>query len=305
MTLIVEALDPRYAIQISDRRLTSNGVLITDEANKSLTFHCADGRFIVGYTGLARLANFNTMDWLLASLNDCAPPDFQAKAIVERLVDRASIDFASHPVLGSAPAAQKRLTIMFSGFLWRDGNPLAADGIITNFQDYEQRREDAFAWAKFRGYFRAASPSGRPFLAVRPIGAWAEFTVDDAKRVHQLLEEGRPARAAVDKISELIRAAADRPSSQGVIGKQLMTVILPADFSESAVASYYSTKLDHVSYMPDIVIATGPENRLMMKDIEFGVGDPGSSPPLVVPKQPRNQPCGCGSGKKYKRCHGR
>jgi uncharacterized protein YecA (UPF0149 family) len=33
--------------------------------------------------------------------------------------------------------------------------------------------------------------------------------------------------------------------------------------------------------------------------------DPTGAPPLAVRKVPRNHACPCGSGAKYKRCHGR
>ena len=36
-----------------------------------------------------------------------------------------------------------------------------------------------------------------------------------------------------------------------------------------------------------------------------GLGTPGPSQPASWGKVPRNAPCPCGSGKKYKHCHGR
>ena len=35
-----------------------------------------------------------------------------------------------------------------------------------------------------------------------------------------------------------------------------------------------------------------------------GAGEPGASPQAVSDKVPRNAPCPCGCGKKYKKCHG-
>ncbi|MCM8797292.1 MAG: preprotein translocase subunit SecA [Candidatus Omnitrophica bacterium] len=61
---------------------------------------------------------------------------------------------------------------------------------------------------------------------------------------------------------------------------------------------------------PDVTKFNKPQENLVMHD--SNVGEPSVTPPLLNkpapsahPKVGRNNPCPCGSGKKYKRCHGR
>jgi hypothetical protein len=53
VTLIVQAINTEQAIQISDRRFTSSRGVETEEGNKAATLIVEDGRFAVGFAGLA------------------------------------------------------------------------------------------------------------------------------------------------------------------------------------------------------------------------------------------------------------
>jgi hypothetical protein len=76
MTLIVSLANKDFVVQISDRRLSSNGRLIDDESNKCGVVFCLNARMAFGYTGLARYKNFSTATWLLSVLHDSATPDY-------------------------------------------------------------------------------------------------------------------------------------------------------------------------------------------------------------------------------------
>jgi len=69
-------------------------------------------------------------------------------------------------------------------------------------------------------------------------------------------------------------------------------------------SGYYSAINSYVSYVHDAVLMQ-PDGSWAVKDVRFGpVRTPGV-PPAVVAKVGRNRLCPCGSGKKYKRCHGK
>lgn len=55
-------------------------------------------------------------------------------------------------------------------------------------------------------------------------------------------------------------------------------------------------------YQRDLEILVGEESFTKHVD-EYPV-DRAQSAPLTIPKNPRNKPCPCGSGRKYKQCHG-
>lgn len=58
-----------------------------------------------------------------------------------------------------------------------------------------------------------------------------------------------------------------------------------------------------VSYQRDLGILVG-ERSLSKHVVEYPVDELAQTDPLSLPKNPRNKPCPCGSGRKYKRCHG-
>lgn len=60
MTLILGLGNREQFIQISDRRLTSNGLPQDDESNKAGMLICANGRLAFGFTGLGRAGTFET-----------------------------------------------------------------------------------------------------------------------------------------------------------------------------------------------------------------------------------------------------
>ena len=134
MTLILTLGNQEQFIQLSDRRLTSNGRLVDDESNKSGIFLCKDARHVFGFTGLARTGNFETKKWLFDALWDCSPPDYEISKIIQRLKVRATQDFKSIPALKRLKAKDKRLSVMFSGYLYYQKPPLGAWSLITNFQ---------------------------------------------------------------------------------------------------------------------------------------------------------------------------
>jgi hypothetical protein len=65
VTLIITVMSPYRIMQVSDRRLTlPGGKLYDDEANKAITVNCDDGYFSVAYTGLARLRDRDSREWV-------------------------------------------------------------------------------------------------------------------------------------------------------------------------------------------------------------------------------------------------
>lgn len=68
MTLIITALKEDNIIQVSDRRLTRNGKLYDDSANKIICVSCADASFSIAYTGLGEIHGCRTDKWVFEYL---------------------------------------------------------------------------------------------------------------------------------------------------------------------------------------------------------------------------------------------
>src|SRR6185503_2220130 len=136
MTFIFALGNREQFIQISDRRLSWDGVPKDEEFNKAGVLLCKDARHIFGFAGLAETKGFSTRRWLLDSLFDCSAPDYQVNQMMNRLKLRASNDFKSLPSLRDLEPRRKRLSVMFSGYNHYKNPPMAATGILTNYQDF-------------------------------------------------------------------------------------------------------------------------------------------------------------------------
>ena len=154
MTLIITAGNSEQFIQVSDRRVTINGAIQDDESNKAIVLNCANARLAVGFTGLARVGDFNTREWLVSTINECGPPDYTAQSILERVKEKATQAFQSIPVLRNLPKGQKRLSVMFSGYLYHHDPPLGGLAILTNFQNIDSSEISAGAWDQFECFYR-------------------------------------------------------------------------------------------------------------------------------------------------------
>jgi hypothetical protein len=125
----------------------------------------------------------------------------------------------------------------------------------------------------------------------------------DITVLRKLLLEHRPQEAIIGKAVELIREMADRPAAQNTIGKQISTIVVPRNITQSAKSGYYSNVTTHKVAIPDLVSVLPGEPFAVANISVETVSE--NTRPMVVPKVGRNHPCPCGSGVKYKRCHGR
>lgn len=307
MTIVIALGNEDQLIQLSDRRLSAGGTVISDEADKAATFICANGRFAIGFSGLAQAGGFKTREWLLERLIECAPPDFKAFETLERLKASLNIDYFSNPWLVHLPRTQLRLSVMCSGYLYHHDPPLAASAVITNFQGYESGVDEIDPWPAFKTtYFSEKRPSDGPVTYVQRIGIWPAMSAADEAALRAMLENRLPADAIVDKGVDLIRELAGRRQADGAIGKQVSSIVLPRDPHQAVTADYHTEAPSIQMYLPSLVVAVSENQCFAAKDLSASVKDAaGRAMPVAVPKTRGNRPCPCGSGRTYKNCHGR
>jgi hypothetical protein len=308
MTLVVGAQNNDYALQVSDRRLTAeDGSIVDEESNKLFILESDACRFVVGYTGLARftgVGGFETKDWLSTALSEAAPPDYHPDRIIERLRSAATQQFAKPNVQLLKPAA-RLLSIMLTGSVFTTLGPLAAYCMITNYQDYDRGDDDGEPWPEFRAWWKVLQNPVRPAWAVQRVGAWRQFRMSHIEAVKMLVTEGRPASAVIGKTVELIREISGKPGSMSPVGRQLMSAVVSSNRAEQSTFAYHSDIEQMTYHMPTIIFARSDIGGAILGDVRLTAVGPDARPVAVVyPKQPRNQLCACGSGKKYKKCHG-
>jgi SEC-C motif len=118
-----------------------------------------------------------------------------------------------------------------------------------------------------------------------------------------MLQENKPASALVGKGVEALQAIAKSPLSKNVVGTQCTSIVLPSSPDASGSLEYHSGTLRTKLFAPSIVEARGGHAAFIVDSPEVKIRDSSGRPLiLAVPKVGPNQPCPCGSGKKYKKC---
>lgn len=301
MTLILTLGNSEQIIQISDRRQIFNGQLKDYQSGKATMLICANARMAYGYTGLAKHGSFNTQEWLNKALYDCGPPSYNLLDILERLKVRASRDFAQHPVLKKVPGAKKRLSILFSGYLYHHAPPLAAYALLTNYQDFKSGQDLDEAWDQFSIVrWSESRPSDSEPIIIQRVGTGYAMTESDITMLRKMLAEKKSAQTIVDKAVAFIHEMADRPAAEETIGKQLHSVIIPRDSGKVVKSAYHSSVNKYEFYVPDGVTLISDDRKSLPTGAKKEVKS--KAKPLTVKKVGRNDPCPCGSGKKFKHC---
>jgi hypothetical protein len=116
MTLHLTLFADDYLILVSDRRLSNNGKVMTDEHNRATVLDFDDARLVCGFTGIATVTMdnrtiFNLQDWLLDALFESASPDFASIPTLQRLRKKCSLLFRDNARFSYLKTAKRKLAI--------------------------------------------------------------------------------------------------------------------------------------------------------------------------------------------------
>lgn len=311
MTFVLALGNREQIIQLSDRRLTRpDGTTMVLPETKTTIVTLGDSRLICGFAGLAKAQGFRTSDWILDALAGAASKDHLALGTVERFTEEATAKFRE-PTLAQVPRASRALSVLFTGYNDTRDPPAMIAAWVTNFQNLETGQDEE-PWDEFRvKYWSLKPPSEEPNPTwIQRVGQWPAMTNGDEQKLRRALDERRTALALAEMGVGVMREIAARPEAQGRIGKDISSAVLPAERPPEIQRG--TINLSMGPYFPEgasqrwvgvnqVVSMDGLE--LMMKDPILAVADPDGSP-VAVQKVGRNKPCPCGSGKKYKKCHG-
>lgn len=305
VTLGLILINRDQAIQIADRRLTRNGAIVTEESEKSCVVITNDARLSMMYSGMAQVGPFRMFQCLLDNILECAKPDFIAQNMINRLVRKLNDLFASNPLIRGLDNEHKRTSIILSGYHYGFAPPLAVVAILSNFpigtDDWSAGDESG----RFHVVFENERLESRieTFSYVQKIGWWPAVTDSDVDVLRRLLVQGRPATTIIGAGEDLFRSIAERPTAGGTIGKQLNIIALPRDPERPAISYYSVGHTTRETVMSSMVVATGNAQSIVTGiRIEPVEAD---APPMSLARVRRSERCPCGSGLKYKRCHGR
>jgi hypothetical protein len=281
---------------MADRRLVSGDQIRDEEYNKLTNLVCEDGDALIAFTGMARNddGSFETQDWLLDALRVCAVPEPLIDPTLRRLEERATTDVAA------MSASDKRLTIVATGLRRHQEGVEAFFYRLSNYEWHASQLPQA----TFQTTYPPPLDSGRAFAAGRP----SAVRENDLERLEELLRDGRARPDLANAALAVLRRAADLDPERK-IGKQALSCYLQAD-SPFIMNSYHPERAETISYGASL-LDVRPGHETIQPDLAFQMmfvpddepeGEP--RPMLNVASVGRNDPCWCGSGKKFKKCHG-
>ena len=310
MTLIVSAGNEDYIVLAADQLLTradasGNPTFFEDKSNKMTVLDTIDARVAIAYTGLAQdgvpkghqgpppPGAFSASYWIVEALCDCAEPDRMLEPMLFRLRDAADERFSRLNARGPA----RGIAIVIVGYRFRQpGEPdyRLMRFTLTNMHGSSPSGDDPFV-------LTVPEPLAVPFAeAAGYLYAWQDS--DEAFLRKSADNASGPAdpNATVQRAAHTIRSMAARPASRGAIGAACSTIYISANPKHQWVSEHHPVK--GVKEFRGVNEVTASAERIeCAMNLTMGSGD-GSF--VLGPKLARNELCWCGSGKKYKRCHG-
>lgn len=296
MTLITVAANPAFIVQVSDRRLTTGtGAVFTEDATKVVYIQTPSAQFLMGYTGLAIIGKQPTNQVLMELLEEALKfSDLEFEKAVNKFCSLLTAKWSEWRIRHIGEA-YTRLSIVLTGYIFTEegvAGPLQV--LLSNFQEWGIGDSDK-AWTEFKTYF--LSPKDEWSTLLQRIGAYDAVQPEMLENVRPLLAEGKPPEAARDLLlSWLPKQSTSFPS----VGARANAVILKP--GEMPTGSYHSDVATSAIHGFDSLTMQDKERSVLTSGLTIEkVGEPG---PAMISDVPRRQPCPCGSGRQYRRCHG-
>lgn len=311
MTLILVTANRDRVMQLSDRRLTkverncrantTARTITSEEAPKAWVAHFADARVAIGFAGLASInGGFHVADWIERSLLEDCKQDHALIGTLGRFAARATREFQMQPI-ASVRQGDRRLSVIFSGYR-REANAVRAE--IWRVSNFEGEQMDAKPTSAAKATFAVAaigvdlSARENP-VAIATAGWDRALSGSEAQELVAFLRRRAPVAAVIGKGIEIFRAVAADPRSYGAIGSNITSIVVPSDLDE-APSQGFSSASPRSKFEAFRLLDLRGEGEPMAMALTVGRAD---SEPILVQRVGRNDPCPCGSGKKFKRCH--
>lgn len=293
MTLLIGVLTDSFACIASDRRLTSGNAVVTDESNKALIAASWDSRLAMALTGLAAFGGTRTELVLVDAFDEVASG---RRVGVDGVLEKFSRLVDAKLPTSVAPA-DRRLTVLVVGFQYDGaGNSRPRAWRISNFQDPD---------GSARPLAGAMAVTGLANDAERPRVMLAGYDrVVSAGDVDALtgLASSAPPAGVEKKLIDIMQTSSIDARSRGLIGAQTTVCTVPCERNTKMMGQYYSAVPTQTMHGAAVVFAVGDECA-GMKGYDMAVTNSDELGPFALPKVGRNQPCPCGSGQNFKRCH--
>jgi len=305
VTLITAAANFAFVVQVADRRLSDGKGPLEEEQAKAIHLRLPRADFLVGYTGLAKIQD-KPMNRVLMELlyKSAERGSFEPLATAEAITSHLTTLFQGRSVRAYRPQ-DRRLSVMMTGFHRVDDQHHALiQGLWTNFQDWGSD-DSAEAWDRFAFTPFSVRPGVKWPTLVQRIGAYDALSLETVEEgLRPLLADAKPPTAIRDKMIRMLPAQSELHPTVGVNANAAIL------FPNGLVEWSYWTGAPSWTYSGGNTVLAIPGQSLLAADVEIYASDQAGNPlrtgrPLSVPQVPRNKPCPCGSGRRYRQCHGR
>ncbi|PTE07389.1 YecA family protein [Mesorhizobium helmanticense] len=288
MTLILLANGKYHSIIASDRRLTANGRLVDSAANKAIVLQAPGYRLLFGFTGLAEAGRYKTRKVLTDAISSLAPTCPTIEALIRGLRDVFDNEFRNAPVRNIREALRS-LAIGFVGAVISGQQSKAVYGSIMNI--------DHFGESKAVGSFKMQGHITGRGLGV--LGARSAVSEADEQEILALIDRDAPHGVIAGKMADRIRVAAAKPQASGTVGDMISWAAINRRTLAVEFGQYPQSTLESSSPTFIFVDMWGEVSTVE------GISVIGPEAKYKLPFFERGQPCPCGGGAQYRRCHGR
>jgi hypothetical protein len=334
VTLIISAISPKWAMQASDRRvsvLSAAGEVVDTKEERNKAIFVAE-RMTFAYTGHADVGGTDTAEWFQAQLGRALSDGRSVDEALQEAADMAAQYFRALP-----PHVDERAHA-FVGVGWTDADVHARIPFIVSLANSieEDGRWREPPGDQFLRHRQTLGPHDPLLLFVSPPLLTDEAVGHLAARIGSHLQDSDDPAPVGRMLIQAIRDEADTPGS--VVGKGVMLNNLPRapgppsgdvmligglPQRDVRTFTYVPAGVWEGRYLGPLVVSSDGSQMSNFvasgSDITPGGGStgfmyrPSSAPPpprgavgqrVNTERFGRNEPCWCGSGRKYKRCHG-
>ena len=285
MTLIVGAISNHCALLASDRRLSSNGKIIEEDSTKSFCLYTKDSKMVFGYTGVAKINEFSTEVFIMDAFKTICQTKFTLRDILHQLSNYFSENFNEKKLSINRPY----LSVLFVGYMYEeDHQSIPVIFRISNFEYGGKQSKFALVEHDVNDV---------------QIAGYTEFVnSSDLTKLKEIIDLNH-VYAAADKAYDIIKKCNRDPRSQNTIGDRANICTFFSQINSPVLSVYYMNSVSKTCYSSNFIVVGKGKMLLQSSGSKMVVRNTANF--LVVPKVKRNYPCSCGSGKKYKDCHGR
>lgn len=313
VTLVLIGGNRERAFLACDRQITGPSTLLKDrnpgDYEKSGVVMYEDGRFAYAFVGLCLVGSeWDASRNVAEILSDSAAPDFDLFQTIERIRQGLSKRFTRYRRLYGTAAC---FSLVMVGYNYSSDPTCLCAFLISNYEDRNGKARtpnDEFITEIWGGGVDQSSTGG----VLGTFGSEDLIAAAQQADFEKLIREVRPFVFLRDKAVEVIRDAAVASGRTAHVGRRCTVIEVPHERSDPVQSWYIPDASSPTIYFPTKVVAKRTEivaiagQSVSTVPPAWHAGHSAQGGSAIAGARPfKNAPCPCGSGRKYKRCHGR